>query len=288
MKCHALIMSLALMAVPPMVLGAPQDETFTVPEQGADNINGEKLSRLVDRNDPKAMNNIGWLWARGDGGVKQNYKEAMQWFKHAARMGYAPAMNNVGLLYANGHGVKQDHEEAFKWWLRAAQRGNAWAMNAVGDAYETGRGAEQNYELALTWYREAAREGDSLAMWNIGNLTREGKGTEKDLSAAKVAFLDSARAGYAPAMIDVGRMYQTGEGAAQDPVEAHAWYSLAAQRLTPEYAEESEQNRQWLQVLEQALTKAQRDASANRVQALAEQYKKATPKSSKDADANQI
>lgn len=279
MKRHAIVITLTLFLAP-IAHGAPQEETFTVPEPGADNINGEKLSRLVDRNDPKAMNNLGWLWARGEGGVKQNFKEAMQWFKHAARMGYTPAMNNVGLLYANGHGVPQNFEEAFKWWMRSAERGNGWAMNAVGDAYETGQGAPQNYELALTWYGEAAREGDSLAMWNVGNLTRQGKGTGADAEAALGSFLKAAEHGYAPAMVDVGAMVAAGEGAKPDLVEAFAWHTLAAQRLTAEHAEETERNQELLSQLESKLNPSQREAATARASALAQQYKKIEPKPS--------
>jgi TPR repeat protein len=253
-----------------------QEETFTVPEPGAAYIDGRQLSPLTDRSDPRAINNVGWLWARGEGGVKQDYREALNWWKHAARLGYTPSMNNVGLMYANGHGVKRDYEEAFKWWMRSAERGNAWAMNAVGDLYENGYGVPQNYELALNWYREAAREGDGLAMWNIGNLSEQGLGTTQSFAEAARWYRQAAERGSALGMYSLGKVYQAGLVATQpDPAEAYAWYSVAALRFTEEDAVEAEDNRHRLQEAAGQLTAAQRAAADEKVQALDRQLERA-------------
>lgn len=275
MRPVATLLCLALLAACPVAHAAEQEETFTIPEAGADNIDPNKLSALADRNDPRAINNVGWLWVRGEGGVKQDYKEAMQWFKHAARMGYTPAMNNVGLLYAQGHGVKQSYEEAFKWWMRAAERGDAWAMNSVGDLYENGQGVPQNYELALNWYREAAREGDTLGMWNVGNFLELGLGTARDVSQAAEWFRKSAERGYAPAMHRLALMIEAGKlGENPDLVEAYAHYAIASERYTAEDAEEAEENTRLMRVLRRKLSAEQQQAADARKDVLAGQYRK--------------
>ncbi len=275
MRTLATALSLALLASLPAAHAAPQEETFTIPESGADNVDPNKLSSLADRNDPRAINNVGWLWVRGEGGVKQDYKEAMQWFKHAAKMGYTPAMNNVGLLYAQGHGVKQSYEEAFKWWMRAAERGDAWAMTAVGDLYENGQGVPQNYELALNWYREAAREGDSLGMWNVGNFLELGLGTARDIPQAVEWFRKSAERGYAPAIHRLALMMEAGKiGESPDLVEAYAHYAIASERYTAEDADEAEENGRLLRVLRKKLSAEQLQAADARKGVLAGQYRK--------------
>lgn len=256
---------------------AEQEETFVVPESGADNVDGAKLGTLANRNDPRAINNIGWLWARGEGGVRQDYAEAMKWFKHAAKMGYTVAMNNVGLLYANGHGVERSDEEAFKWWMRSAEKGDAWAMNAVGDMYETGAGVQQSYELALMWYREAAREGDGLAMWNVAHLSESGLGTDRNLDEALQWYQQSAERGYGPSIYRLGLAYENGEAREADLVEAWAHYAVAKSRFTPEDASEAEANSERLARLEGRLSAAQRDAASVREKALAERYRRPEP-----------
>jgi hypothetical protein len=273
MKALALVLCLPLLGALPAA-AADQEETFTTPEDGADYVNGQKLSKLMERSDPKAATNIGWLYARGQGGVKQDYEEAMKWWRFAASRGYTPAMNNLGLMHANGHGVAQSHEEALKWWMRAAERGDAWAMNAVGDLYENGQGTPQDYELALTWYREAAREGDVLGMWNVGHLYERGLGTTADLTEAMDWFRRSAESGYAPAMLSLGRLLAEGKAGSRDEVEAHALLSLAAQRFTEEDAADAEANRELLERLTPRLSAEQRKAAQERLGVLSQQYRK--------------
>jgi len=268
MKFVAMTMA-TLLALSVGAHAVEQEETFTIPEPGASVIDGKRLAPLADRSDPRAINNVGWLWARGEGGVKQDFKEALNWWKHAAKLGYTPSMNNVGLLYANGHGVKRDYEEAFKWWMRSAERGNAWAMNAVGDLYENGYGVPQNYELALNWYREAAREGDGLAMWNIGNLSEQGLGTEQSYPEAARWYRQAAERGTALGMYSLGKLFQAGHAAGRaDPAEAYVWYSVAALRFTEEDATEAEDNRRLLQEVAGQLTLDQRAAADEKAQAL--------------------
>lgn len=266
----------ALLALHGSAWAVEQEETFTIPEPGAANVDGTKLSKLLDRSDPRAANNVGWLWARGEGGVKQDFKEALNWWTHAAKQGYTPSMNNVGLLYANGHGVAQNYEEAFKWWMRSAERGNAWAMNAVGDLYENGQGVPQNYELALNWYREAAREGDGLAMWNIGHLSEEGLGTDRNFGEAARWYRQAAERGKALGMYSLGKLHQAGRTAGQpDAVEAYVWYAVAALRFTEEDATEAEDNRRLLQEVAAGLSAEQRAAGDAKVQALDRQFERA-------------
>ncbi|MFN0043682.1 MAG: tetratricopeptide repeat protein [Alphaproteobacteria bacterium] len=55
-------------------------------------------------------------------GVKQDYAEAVTWFRLAADQGFAGAQLNLGLMYSNGRGVAQDHVQAHKWFNLAAAR----------------------------------------------------------------------------------------------------------------------------------------------------------------------
>lgn len=267
-------LSIAAFVGAPLAGAVEQEETFTLPVPGADNVDGRKLSELIDKGDPRALNNIGWLYARGEGGVKQDFKEALNWWRFSAKRGYTVAMNNVGMAYANGQGVEQSYEEAFTWWMRSAERGNAWAMNAVGDLYEQGQGVPQNHELALTWYREASREGDGLAFWNIGHLTEAGLGTERNLSEAIRAYQSAAERNYAPGMTAVARMHENGLGTDRNLVEAYAWYSFAALRYTDETPDEAKDNDAALQKIAGQLSPEQREMGDARRVVLDERYKK--------------
>jgi TPR repeat protein len=259
---------------------APQEQTFTEIQPGADVVNPDKLIPLVERGDVRAMNNIGLLWARGVGVPAADFNEAQRWWKEAARRGYAVSMNNLGLLYANGQGVKQDYAAALKWWEMAAERGNAWAMNSVGDLYEHGLGVPQSYGDALTWYRRAADAGDGLAMYNLGALYESGRGVDENLKAAYDWFNRSADKGIASAMYSLGTMLSEGRGLPADKAEAQAWYTLAARYFAAAEREEAQANSEALKKVSPTLSATEAQRAAELVKNLGdriEERRKAQP-----------
>ena len=56
-------------------------------------------------------------------GVKQDYVEALKWYKKGAANGNVSSMSNVGWCYENGLGVTKDYAEALKWYRKAEARG---------------------------------------------------------------------------------------------------------------------------------------------------------------------
>jgi TPR repeat protein len=64
--------------------------------------------------------------------VTQDYVGAREWYEKAAEKGFPRAMGNLGLLYANGQGVTQDYVRAREWYEKAADEGNAEAMFNLG------------------------------------------------------------------------------------------------------------------------------------------------------------
>jgi TPR repeat protein len=57
----------------------------------------------------------------GGFGDESPSREAVEWFKLAAKDGYDPAYYELGLCYQNGVGVDQDHAEAEKWYIRKCE-----------------------------------------------------------------------------------------------------------------------------------------------------------------------
>ena len=73
---------------------------------------------------------MGLRYARGDG-IKQDYGEALKWFRKAAERNHAQARFNLGNMYLKGEGVKQDREEARKWFAKAADQGHKGSGKAL-------------------------------------------------------------------------------------------------------------------------------------------------------------
>ena len=94
---------------------------------------------------------------------KQDYAEAMRWYRLAADQGNSEAQNDVGFFYLSGLGVSQDYPEGLRWLHKAADQGNEVAQVSIGMAYLNGLGVPQNHTEAIRWFHKAADKGDEDA-----------------------------------------------------------------------------------------------------------------------------
>ena len=105
-----------------------------------------------------------------------DFQETLQ----AAKQGDAPAQYNLGLMYTQGQGVRQDYVEAVKWYRKAAEQGDAVAQYNLGLKYADGIGVRQDYVEAVKWYHKAAEQGLAGAKYNLGLNYAYGRGVRKD------------------------------------------------------------------------------------------------------------
>ncbi|MDR2564203.1 MAG: sel1 repeat family protein, partial [Prevotellaceae bacterium] len=104
-------------------------------------------------------------------GVKQDYGEAVKWFRKSAEQGEAHGQNILGVMYLYGTaGVKQDYGEAVKWFRKSAEQGLAQGQDYLGLMYDNGFGIEQDRKEAIKWYRKAAKQGYEAAINRLEKL----------------------------------------------------------------------------------------------------------------------
>ena len=71
---------------------------------GAEDLSQSELDDLISRvekGDPEAQFELGLVYYNGQN-VKQNYEQAVYWFKKAAEQNHANAQHNLGIMYYNG------------------------------------------------------------------------------------------------------------------------------------------------------------------------------------------
>ncbi|HFA5965852.1 tetratricopeptide repeat protein [Neisseria gonorrhoeae] len=95
-----------------------------------------------------------------------DFKETLQ----VAEQGNAEAQFNLGLMYDNGQGVRQDYAEAVRWYRQAAEQGHAVAQKNLGVMYYDGRGVRQDLALAQQWLGKACQNGDQNSCDNDQRL----------------------------------------------------------------------------------------------------------------------
>ncbi len=159
-------------------------------------------------------------------GAEKNHRQALHWYRLAARQGSQPAQDmlqalsgqarerqleqqllehaeqgdaqaqyEVGRRFWNGDGVDQDHKQAADWFDRAARQGLAAAQCALGLCYERGDGVEQDMWQAAAWYQWAAQQDDVEAQLRLSECYEKGRGVPKDKEKAAEWLYKAAQHG---------------------------------------------------------------------------------------------
>jgi len=134
----------------------------------------------------------------------QQHKEALEWYRKAAKQGYEIAMVGVGLYYKQIRGaVPKDSVEAMKWFRAAAEKGSPLGQFLLGLMY---------------------KEGGSSGSENIPENEAE---ADKWFRKAFDGIRSKAEQGIPEAQRVLGMMYAGGLGLARDGKEADRWFQKA-------------------------------------------------------------
>lgn len=147
----------------------------------------EPTIAAAKRGDAAAQYRLGEMYDLGRG-VKQDYAQAVRWYRAAAEQGQAPAQFALAEMYKNGDGVAKDITEAVRWYRRAAEQGEPRAQLLLGVLYESGVGVPMDNAQAADWYRRSAEQGDARAQMLLGNLYAVGQGVPRNAVAAYALY----------------------------------------------------------------------------------------------------
>jgi len=78
----------------------------------------------------------------------ENDTAALERFRNACDLHYAPSCNGVGTMYAQGRGVTKDEVEAIRWYRMACASDSTTGCEHLANAYEDGRGVAKDAEAA--------------------------------------------------------------------------------------------------------------------------------------------
>lgn len=74
------------------------------------------FSKAVDKGEPRSMELLGEIYARG-AGVEKNYTTSLEWLTLASKQQHCSAYNGIGYLYFKGYGVAQKNYTKVSLWL---------------------------------------------------------------------------------------------------------------------------------------------------------------------------
>ncbi|MCH5216394.1 MAG: sel1 repeat family protein [Muribaculaceae bacterium] len=151
----------------------------------------------------------------------QEIKDSLNLIMDKAKDGDAGAMNEVGTWYYEGKHVKQDYKEAYEWWKKASLKQNVRAIANLGLCYQLGRGVEKDSVNAIRLYGKSIKEGNKLLLKHrtelaeknpfdamlVGNCYETGIGTNKDYAKAAEFYSLAANKGSVDGMREAGICY---------------------------------------------------------------------------------
>ena len=130
-----------------------------------------KQKALADQGNVKAMYDVGKLYERGRGVIK-DISKAAEFFQKSASAGYPSAQARLGILYFEGRGVKQDYKKALSFLNSAANKNIPSAQFQLANMYELGTSVSQSLPKAIAWYKKADKYGYYLAKAKVTRLQK--------------------------------------------------------------------------------------------------------------------
>ena len=167
-----------------------------------------------------------WLGASYQYGVgaEKNHRQALHWYRLAARQGSQPAQDMLQAL--SGQAREQQLEQHL---LEHAEQGDAQAQYEVGRRFWNGDGVDQDHKQAADWFDRAARQGLAAAQCALGLCYERGDGVEQDMWQAAAWYQWAAQQDDAEAQLRLSECYEKGRGVPKDKEKAAEWLYKAAQ-----------------------------------------------------------
>lgn len=225
----------------------------------------EEMLKKAEAGDSEAMFRVAELYYEGLF-TQKDQKQALRWFREAAKLEYVPAMLKMMRFYEKGELVKQNLKLSMSWAKKAAATGEAEGKYALAEAYIYGSAGKQDVEEGLKLLEEMAAEGDEIASQKAEDIRQKVKRAKERFDAG-IRQPSTASGNY-----EMGLYCQTGDGFYTYPKEAvqyflkaaekehvHAQYQLALAYHTGEGTRKNEE--ECVKWLEKAAAKSHKEAT---------------------------
>lgn len=201
------------------------------------------MGKAAENGDPKAANNIGWIYLKG---IKRdkNVAEAIRWFELAADKGLPVAKAQLADIYRTGDGVEKDSLKAEELYIEAAEGGFSDAgmklLAMMGEKYtslppaDALRKAKRLYsgasphaaiiilESLAERFPDAPETPEALLI--LGEAYSLGKGTAYDHEKSIKAYYEAAKKGNREARRIIAELLDIFPDAIPGAGKAADWY----------------------------------------------------------------
>ncbi|KAG8388040.1 hypothetical protein BUALT_Bualt02G0083800 [Buddleja alternifolia] len=211
--------------------GAEENKEALRKSRGEEDEDFQILEYQAQKGNAGAMYKIGIFYYFGLRGVRRDHARALWWFSKAVERGEPRSMELLGEIYARGAGVERNYTKALEWLTLASRQQLYSAYNGMGYLYVKGYGVEKkNYTKAKDYFEKAAENEEPGGFYNLGVMYLKGLGVKRDLKVATKYFALAANAGQPKAFYQLAKMFHIGVGLKKNLAMATALYKLVAER----------------------------------------------------------
>ena len=118
-------------------------------EQGDFKQGFQLIQSVAESGNKEAQFTLAALYVDGNAEMPKNLNEGLRLYKLAAGQGFAPAQNELGVMFLEGRGVAVNEVEGVQWIRRAAEQGYPTAETNLSKSYAHGRGVATDDAEAL-------------------------------------------------------------------------------------------------------------------------------------------
>ncbi|KAJ3079648.1 hypothetical protein HK102_003643 [Quaeritorhiza haematococci] len=209
-----------------------KDESSTIDSNFLKRVAYTYIMRAADCGNSCALNQVGYGYENGDGGLPVDNEKAAEAYKKAAEMGLAAGQFNYGCFVMKGVVAPPDPIAATGWYKKAAEQGDPDALYELGRCFETGTGVKVNHKRAVEYYQKAAAKKHVEAYVQLGICLSNGLGGVAKDPVKAVGWLQKAvnESEHPRAQVLLGQRYESGSGVPKDVRKALDLFKAAAEQ----------------------------------------------------------
>jgi TPR repeat protein len=195
-------------------------------QKNFEDLSVAELKAVAAKGDSQAQFALAFRYFHGRG-VSKNPREAMEWFRQAAELGFPSAQTILGEAYLKGFVVEKNQRAAVSWFQKAAAKGEPPAQLRLAICYLNGTGTETNLTEGVVWLRRAAEKDLANAQVELGRCYVFGRGTEQSFTKSAELFSKAANQNYPEGQYWFALQLISGHGVDKNLAEAWKWIILA-------------------------------------------------------------
>jgi hypothetical protein len=176
---------------------------------------------LAQSTSPEALYERG-MDAISGAGPSRNDRDAIEYFRRSADLGYGPAQVALGYFYETGTITAGSQSQAIDYYRKAANQGDVLAEWMLGRSYFIGGGVQQDLNAAQKWLKSAADQNNPFAAYYLARIL-----ADRDYAKAPAMFKIAADQGLPPAQYYYAKALKEGRGIALDRFNAYVWFVVA-------------------------------------------------------------